>query len=70
MATTKEQKIKTIILRTINDHDPAPWTLIRNEIADEMDIKNWMTVRNILQGLIDSRFVKRTESIYIEAYTR
>lgn len=70
MGTVRERKIQTIILRTINDYDPANWTLIRDEIAEEVIVGDWMEVRNILQGLLDSNYIKRVDNIHVECYTR
>lgn len=66
----KREAIKRIILCTINDFDPAPWCTIRDAIDEQVEVANWMTVRNILQELIDSRFIKRIDSVHVEAYTR
>jgi hypothetical protein len=64
-------RIQIIILRTINDHDVAHWHMIRNEVIAEFgELKDWMEVRNVLQGLINSRYVKKVDSVTIEAYTR
>jgi len=64
-------RIQTIILRVINDHDIAHWHMIRSEIIAEFgEIQDWMPIRDILQGLLDSRFVKKVDSVHIEAYTR
>lgn len=70
MGTVRERKIQTIILRTINDYDPAPWTTIRDEIAEEVIVGDWMEVRNIMQGLINAKYIKRVDNIHVELYTR
>ena len=64
-------RIQTIILRAINDHEVAHWHTIRTEIIAEFgEQKDWMPVRNILQGLLNSGFIKKVDSVHIEAYIR
>jgi hypothetical protein len=76
--SSRDECIRLAILRAINDHGEAAWSDIMVEV-DEALVREegeavpnggWMEVRNILQGLINEGLVKRTESVYVETYTR
>lgn len=68
---SKSSKIKNIILETVNDGGSAFWCDIVRAVREaNIEINNWMTVRNVLQGLINSNKIKRTDSIRTEEYIK
>jgi len=64
-----QQKVREILLRVITDKATSWWT-IREAVAFQMTIKNWLDVRAVLQRLIDEQLVRRTNTIRREEYIK
>ena len=50
--------------------DGVVWADIVAAVNAKHKIRNWMTVRNNLQGLIDAKLVARLPNIFCEAYVK
>lgn len=49
--------------------DIVSWKQMMADVsAAGMNIKNWMTVRNVLQYMKDKGIVQRTQNIHVEEY--
>jgi uncharacterized protein (DUF1697 family) len=44
------------------------WSDLRDYVKDHAKVKNWMTIRGILQMAINRKYVKRTDDLHIEEY--
>lgn len=44
------------------------WQTIVEEVSKEYQVQDWMDVRFILQKLLDSNRIKRTDSVEVEKY--
>lgn len=65
-----QQKVREILLRVITDK-PTSWATIREAVAFQMTIRNWLDVRAVLQRLIvDEELVRRTNTIRREEYIK
>jgi len=68
MKTTKEN-IFMVIEKTASGKKIVSWQQIVEAVKESgMVIKNWMTVRNVLQWFINDRVLIRTSDLYVEEY--
>ena len=44
------------------------WSDLRDYVKDHAKVKNWMTIREILQMAINRQYVKRTDNLHTEQY--
>ena len=44
------------------------WSNLRDYVKHHAKVKNWMTIREILQMAINRGYVKRTDNLHIEEY--
>ena len=68
MKTTKEN-IFLVIEKTTAGKKIVSWQQIVDAVKESgMVIKNWMTVRNVLQWFINDRVLIRTSDLRVEEY--
>jgi hypothetical protein len=68
MKTTKEN-IFLVIEKTATGKKIVSWQQIVDAVKESgMVIKNWMTVRNVLQWFINDRVLIRTSDLWVEEY--
>lgn len=68
MKTTKEN-IFMVIEKTASGKKIVSWQQIVDAVKESgMVIKNWMTVRNVLQWFINDRVLIRTSDLHVEEY--
>lgn len=62
--------IQKIIVNTITENTGhAHWSQISEAVTKAgIKIKNWMKVRNELQGLLNANIIKREPSTVVEVY--
>lgn len=66
---TRQQKIGQGIVNALKANVGfATWAQITESVSKEVQVKNWMEVRNVLQRLIDGKIVARTNDIFNECY--
>ncbi|WP_426237481.1 hypothetical protein [Pseudomonas sp. TWP3-2] len=60
VGTERQNQILNVMLAAIGT-EPTCWTKISKAVGDQVKIRKngWMTVRNLLQWLIDNKFVAR-----------
>jgi len=46
------------------------WSDLRDYVKRNARVKNWMTIREILQMAINREYVKRTDNLSIEQYVK
>jgi hypothetical protein len=56
--------------RILKRNQETSWEDIAYALQKEVSIRSWREVRSILQVLIDSRTIKRTNDPYTERYIR
>ena len=68
MKTTKEN-IFLVIQKTCSNKKIVSWQQIVDAVKESgMVIKNWMTVRNVLQWFINANVLIRTDNLTVEEY--
>jgi hypothetical protein len=48
--------------------DPTPWEVIVVAVRAEMDVKNWLKVRSVLQLMLNKGIIVRTKDLNKEEY--
>ena len=63
-------KHQQVIMDTIEgNNNKASWEMISAAIkAAGLTPKNWMSVRNSLQGLLNAKWIARTKDVHNEEY--
>lgn len=46
------------------------WSDLRDYVKRNARVKNWMTIREILQMAINREYVKRTDNLSVEQYVK
>ena len=65
--TVSQQQIQAVLVDTIGA-EPTTWEAIQTAVKAEMKIRNWSSVRNVLQFLMDKGFISRTDDVNAEQY--
>jgi len=63
------KQIAKVFDRLIARGGSFDWNTVKQEVkADQIQVTNWLTVRNILQWFINMRMVQRTPDVGVEEY--
>lgn len=69
MAAKNEDTLEQTVYTAISV-EGIEWSGIVSAVKAKHTIKNWMTVRRVIQKLINSGKIRRTDSVHIEKYVR
>lgn len=63
------QNILTVLESTITT-EGTEWSAIVAAVRGKMAIKDWLTVRGVVQWMLDNGRIKRTDDVHREVYVR
>jgi hypothetical protein len=69
MAAKNEDTLEQTVYAAISV-EGTEWSEIVSAVEAKHTIKNWMTVRRVIQKLVNSGKIRRTDSVHIEKYIR
>lgn len=70
MTKATQRKVREILIKTITA-TPTSWATIREAVRQEVQVKNWLDVRAVLQQLVVAEeLVRRTSTIRREEYIK
>lgn len=55
-------------LRDSTLESPTDWKTIVEKVEASVDVTDWMSVRNVIQGLVNRGAIKRVADVHREAY--
>jgi len=69
LTLTKQTQVLTILHKSITA-TPVDWEALMSAVKSEVQIKNWLDVRGVLQFLIDQKVVMRIDRADVEQYVK